>query len=660
MINIRNLVLVTLAASFSVLPGQTIVRSPEARHKAAAYKERLAKRILRANAGRTVEQQKFDALYYDLRLDIDPVNEVLTGDVSVRARALDPDLEWFSLDFSSTMQVDSVQAGGRPVFYLHRHDRIALALNPSPAAGEEFTVRVFYHGRPEQSGFGAFTFDRRRDEPMIWTLSEPFGARNWWPCVDSPDDKADSIDIRVTVPGNLIVASNGILKKVERNGQRRTYWWHESYPIASYLVSLAIHPYDVYSDWYRYSENDSMEIQFYIFPGRRQAVEANYGKTARMIEVLSDLFGPYPFLREKYGHAEFLWGGGMEHQTLTSLGGWSEDLIVHELAHQWWGDMITCESFHHIWLNEGFATYSEALWWEHAYDEKLLHQAMENEIYLGPGTVYVEDPETENIFDYSLTYAKASWVLHMLRHVVGDETFFAILRSYYERFKYSTANTEQFRDLCEEISGIELDAFFHQWIYQSGFPMFEYGFDYEPLASGAYRLHGILRQVQPGDAVFKMPVDLTVKYSFSDTTIVLPVESRFETFELVTDERPVRIWIDRDNWILKTVKRIPLTSAVDSGYLPEKFVLEQNYPNPFNPVTRARFSLPEAAAVTARIVNPLGQTVRSLEDRFLSAGTHGLQWDGRNDAGEPVSAGLYLLIVNAGAQSRTIKMVKLP
>ncbi|MBI4719680.1 MAG: M1 family metallopeptidase, partial [Chitinivibrionia bacterium] len=385
--------------------------------------------------------------------------------VTVTGEVLSETLAEVDLDLATTLTVAHVDGEGSPLLpFSHANDLLTVSLPAPLSQGEAFSLTVYYSGHPDYS-YGAFGFSSFNGLPMIWSLSEPFGARSWWPCKDVPSDKADSVDVRITVDSSLIVASNGTLLGVTDNTSTKTYHWHEGYPISTYLVSVAIHPYTTFSDWYRYSPTDSMEVQFYVFPSHYGVVQPTYALTVDMIEAFADLFGEYPFLDEKYGHAEFTWGGGMEHQTITSLGGWSEYLIAHELSHQWWGDMITCDDFHHIWLNEGFATYAEALWSEYAYGMEQYHLDMQAAEYFGAGTIYVDDTSDWNrIFHSGLSYNKGSWVLHMLRHVVGDSTFSHILKTYYAdtRYQYGTATTEEFRDLCEAESGMDGRPLLHR------------------------------------------------------------------------------------------------------------------------------------------------------------------------------------------------------
>jgi hypothetical protein len=530
------------------------LRRDQAKRKAERFERfALAERL------QTENQTSYDVTYYSLDLGIDPIGGTVSGAVEIRGTVTGASLSTVDVDLGNTLVVSAVTYSGGTLAFVHAGDLLTVTLDRAYSQGEPFAFAVHYAGPPDVQ-YGAFEFDSWNGSPMIWSLSEPFGARSWWPCKDVPSDKADSVDIEITVPEALIVASNGTLVGETDNGATKTYHWREKYPIATYLVSVAVHPYTVYSDWYRYSPTDSMEVKFFVFPDHYAVVQPTYSKTVDMIELFSNIFGEYPFLEEKYGHAEFTWGGGMEHQTITSLGGWGEYLIAHELAHQWWGDMVTCDDFHHIWLNEGFATYSEALWSEFTYGEVQYRSDMEAAKYFGAGTIYVPDTGDWNrIFDSGLSYNKASWVLHMLRHVVGDDDFFEILQAYYAdpRYQYGTATTEQFRDVCEDVSGMDLDWFFHEWIYEELYP--QYALDwYATPNGGGHSVHVSIDQDQTG-YIFKMPVDVTITTAGGAETFVAWDSLPSQSFTFDVSAAPVRVELDRDEWILRTVLE-PLTN----------------------------------------------------------------------------------------------------
>jgi len=535
------------------------------REMAHAKAERFAK-IQAAFRAETASQADYDVSYYNIDITVDPHTGTVGGTVDVTARVVNA-LTVVDLDLAGTLTVNQVisPAGTHP--FTHTNSILSVTLDRTYTTGESFTLIIDYSGFPDPS-YGAFGFDSYNGEHMIWSLSEPFGARSWWPCKDVPSDKADSVDIHITVPRGLVVASNGTLRRIDHGKAEDAYWWHEGYPIATYLVSVAIHPYTVFSHWYHYSPSDSMEVRYYVFPDHYTDVQETYAKTVPMIELYSNLFGQYPFLEEKYGHAEFLWGGGMEHQTITSLGAWNEYLIAHELSHMWWGDMITCNDFHHIWMNEGFATYSEALWSEFTYGESYYHQDMKAAKYLGGGTIYVpETTDWNRIFHTGLSYNKGSWVLHMLRHVVGDSTFFDILQTYYadSRYQYGTVTTEQFRDLCEDVSSMDLDFFFHEWIYEEYYPSYSYSWTVTP-NGGLYDVNVTINQLQ-SHYVFEMPIDVRITTASDDTTFVAWNNLASQSFTVSLADPPTNVLLDPDEWILRTVEEPLVNPTFDRGIL---------------------------------------------------------------------------------------------
>ncbi len=605
------------------------------------------------------EQLRFDVTFYDLTLDVDTEKSRLTGAVTVHGLVTDGPLDTLRLDLHPAMQVDSVR--GDATEFIHQGDVLLLPLSASPATGERFSATVYYNGRPEGGGFGGFVFDRREGAPHVWTLSEPMFARNWWPCKDSPDDKADSVDVRVTVPVPLQVASQGRLAEVRDNGDgTHTFLWQSRYPITTYLVSLAIADYRVFSQWFHYGENDSMEIRNYVFPSFYDQAVYELRDLPDMMAFFHETFGPYPFIREKYGIAQFNWGGGMEHQTISSQKWFGEVLTAHELAHQWWGDMITMRTWGDIWLNEGFATYSVALFFEHQYGRSSYEQYMNQRVQTWSGSIFRRD--TTNVYSLfdRIVYNKGAWVLHMLRHVVGDSTFFDILRAYaaHPDLQYASASTADFQAVCEQVAGMELDWFFDPWIYGTGKPVYQYSWQHE---SNQNRFVIEIRQMQVEEhQLFSMPVDVRLFFEDStsmDTTLFVAAE--LERFQWPTDRAPVDVQIDPENWILKDSIFLSVDGPAADD-LPESFMLYQNYPNPFNIRTVIPFFLPTTSRVALRVYSLSGQLVRTLSEGSFSAGIHKAVWDGRDDRGRVLSSGVYIFRLQypQGELSRKLLLIK--
>ena len=588
----------------------------------------------------TENQNKIDITFYGIDLDIDFDQDEISGSVLVEGWVGFSQPDSIELDFTSDMTVDSVKLYGDLTSYNHENDLLSI-LPPQETIpeGYEFMIEVFYHGTPTTCGFGSFVFDSHAGIEHVWTLSEPYGARCWWPCKDDPSDKADSVDIVVRVPESQIVASNGnLIYEVSLGDGRKEYRWEERYPICTYLVSLAIYPYTVWHDQYISTNGDTLPLDYFVFPDRYENSYSNYLLTKDMISLFASQFGEYPFMDEKYGHADFGWGGAMEHQTLTSMGGYSQTLIAHELGHQWWGDLITCASFHHIWLNEGFARYCQALWEEYFNGDDAYFAYMNSHAYYGPGTIYVEEPTTTSaIFNGNLSYNKASWVVHMLRHVVGDNTFFEILHAYAsnDSLAYAAATTANFQEVCEDISEMDLGDFFQQWIYGEKYPYYQ--LSWWSTGTDEYTIQ--IDQIQT-TGYFHMPIDLHITGSLMDTIIVVDNYEPSQTYQVSGLETHAihEIQLDPGGWILKEVDYI--TVGVD-GLIPDRISLLPVYPNPFNPGTTVNFFIPQAFGETNALLQVLdvnGRRTTTLLSRRISPGMKSFYWDASQHA-----SGIYFI-----------------
>ncbi|MHB8079808.1 MAG: M1 family metallopeptidase [Candidatus Krumholzibacteriia bacterium] len=622
------------------------------RYLESVVKGRVAKGLARAEALKSPGQDLYDVHHYDLALNLDPTTQILSGTVTIAATVTGPSLAVMDLDLKANMAVSGCVAGGVPTTFSRNLDVLSVDLDRVYATGEKVVVAVTYAGNPAGESFGWSTYSL---QPLIWTLSEPYGARDWWPCKDLNTDKADSVDVRATVPANLIVTSNGVLRSDVTVGGTRTAHWHEGHPIATYLVALTIHPFVTFSHWYTpLAGGAPMEVKYFVVANRLAQAEVGYAPTVSMITAFAHGFGEYPFVDEKYGHVHFPWGGGMEHQTLTSLSynAYSSGIIAHELSHQWWGDFVTCANFQHIWLNEGFATWCEAYWREQSEGIAAYHAEMAGTVYLGAGSIFVEDPSDFNaIFDYYLSYAKASWVVHMLRHVLGDADFFASLAAYRAAYGNGSATTEQFRDVCEGVSGKDLDAFFQQWIYGQYYPQYQYAWWFAP-AGDSTRVNLRVRQTQTVTGLFTLPVDIFVDTDRGTVVRVVQNDQAEQVYALTVPGVASNVTLDRDNWILKTAAGAAITPAPD---VPPAFVasLGANRPNPFNPATLIPYELPRAGRTRLALYDTAGRLVRLLVDGELAAGPHEARWDGRDEAGRPVGSGAYFARLSFAGETRT-------
>ncbi len=608
------------------------------------------------------EYGDYDVHFYDLDLAFDFGERRIIGEVLIGGEAIRDNVNSITLNLYNNLQIIRVE--GDVSGFLHKYDRVAVFLREPLSLGEEFAITIRYSGQPVAAGFQGLAFSSHSGGPVISSLSEPYSARSWWPCKDIPADKADSANISITVADTLTPVSNGTLADTQSHGDgTHTYHWEVRYPITTYLISVAISNYRYFSDEYTTCTGAKMPLDYYIFPFQdSETTRTRILETNRMLEEFADLFGEYPFLAEKYGMASFSWGGAMEHQTISSMGLYSQSIIAHELAHQWWGDWVTMGSFHHIWLNEGFASYSEALYYEAIHGEEFYHNYMQRMAYRGNGTVFVQDTtDVRRIFNANLSYDKGAYILHMLRHVVGDSVFFEGLRKYGQTHAYGTAVTEDFRAIMEQVSGRDLETFFEQWIYRSGVPQYEYC-SWTDSGEEGITVHLEINQTQDTRVtpIFRMPIDLLFagdRGRSRTVTVQNSQQSQQYTFSLPWEPTSVRL--DPDGWILKCANKVNV--ALDrSGCAPlDEFALASNYPNPFNGETLIRFAIPRTGQVFGVIYNLRGERVKTLINARMEPGQHAVLWDGTGAAGEGVPSGVYFFRLQTRDRYAVDKMMYL-
>lgn len=608
-----------------------------------------------------------DVTYYGLDLRLTHTPNYLRGAATLTLRSAG-NVNSFFLDLRSTtattgegLRVDSVKAGAQRLAFGHIDNRLTIIPAQSLTNGQILTLTVYYQGVPNSST-GSFRFGRHESttDPVIWSLSEPYGAPDWFPCKDSPADKADSSAVRITADKRFVSVSNGVLERTTDNpDSTRTYQWRNRYPIAQYLISVAMTNYVRYDTPFMYG-TQTMPVTHYLYPETLPQVRANLDLTPQMLRLFTERFGPYPFLREKYGHAQFGYGnGGMEHQTISSMESraFSPAIIAHELAHQWFGDKITCRDWQNIWLNEGFASYAEAVWAESTSGpmgyQNAIGTFMAN-ARNAQGPIYVQNISSVNtIFNGSRTYAKGATVLHMLRGIVGDSTFYRILRTYTATptLAYGTAVTEDFQAVAQQVSGQNLDYFFQQWIRGEGFPI--YRVTYAGTGTSA-----TVRIEQRNNAsgstnpqFFTMPITLTVRSAAGDTTVRVFNDRADQTVTLPARGTVTGVLVDPNNWILKTVETISATAGLVLTTEPTAAVNLSVYPNPTVETLTLDVTTTAAGPLTVTLVNAAGQRVRTLTEPVLPAGKHTRMLNLR---GLPTGRYVVTVDVTSGRQSRVV------
>jgi len=440
-------------------------------------KRAAARRLMFAPNPNTLN---YDVTYQKLELEIDPAVYGISGTVTTQF-VPNEDLKAIVFDLSHELKVSAVMQGNETLSFTQADNELSIQLKKNVPSGVQGEVKITYSGKPTGAN-GAFTQSFHSGEPIIWTLSEPFGARDWWPCKQSLNDKVDAIDIYLTTPSSMTAVANGIeIGQTQNDNETKTTHFRHGFPIPAYLVAIAVTNYKVYNQTAG-SAPKTFPVVNYLYPETYNAAVSQLAVTLPVMEVFEKLFGTYPYWQEKYGHAQFGWGGGMEHTTVSFMGGFSRGLIAHELAHHWFGDKVTCGSWKDIWINEGFAEYMAGLVvenldgvnpfvsWKSSKIRSITNQP--------DGNLYLNDEQaldSDRIFSGRITYDKGSMVVHMLRYVVGDEAFFKGMRNFLEdpAIAYNYALTSQVKAHLEAASGKDLTAFFNNWIYGQGYPTYQ-------------------------------------------------------------------------------------------------------------------------------------------------------------------------------------------
>ncbi|MBE0637817.1 MAG: T9SS type A sorting domain-containing protein [Bacteroidales bacterium] len=507
-----------------------------------------------------------DVTYTRFEWEIDPAVRYIMGNVSNYFRALE-NVSSIILELNDNMMIDSIIFRSNPLTWNYISDfEFSVHLNSTVLANSIDSLTIYYQGEPViESGFGSFEQAEHNGVPVIWTLSEPYGARDWWPGKNNLSDKIDSVDVVIRTPSQYKAVSHGLLKAEIPDGDHTIYHFGHRYPIVSYLVAFAVTNYAVFTQQAFLSEG-VVPIVNYVYPEDSAMIADMVVNTPEMMQLFDTLFSPYPFRNELYGHAQFsITGGGMEHQTMSFMAGWGHDLRAHELAHSWFGNMITLASWHDIWINEGFATYANGLSFEHMYDGywwPIWKDVTLGKILAAPdGSVYVQDTTSvPRIFSSRLTYHKGAYLLHMLRWMIGDEAFFTAIRNYVNdpQLVYRFTTFEDVKNHFENASGRDLTSFFEKWYYGEGYPI--YGIDMLNLVQSNELQVTIHQETShPSVDFFDMPVqirlygqgqimDLVCYHTFSGQQFV------FDAPAFSIDS----VKFDPDRWLIAELDHISL------------------------------------------------------------------------------------------------------
>lgn len=518
----------------------------------------------------------YDVKWYRCFWNIDPSVKEISGNVTTLFVPAEPGSDSLIFDLNQELTVDSVKYHKHKVTWNHLNSLINIRFSTILPPQIADSVTIYYHGVPPDNGSDSFVQDTHNGSPVIWTLSEPYGSSDWWPCKNGLTDKADSLDIYIRTPSGYKSASNGILVSTNQEGTHTVYHWKHRYPIATYLICLAVTNYASYDEKVPFG-GDTLKVVNFVYPEDSASVSAQTGQVIPMIQLFDSLFGIYPFQREKYGHAQFGWGGGMEHQTMTFMTSFGFELMAHELAHQWFGNKVTCGSWTDIWLNEGFGTYLSGLCYEHLATEywKRFREARVNSIISKPGgSVYCSDTTDINrIFDGRLSYSKGAMILHQLRWIMGDQVFFSALYDYIHdyRLAYGFARTENLKSQLESSFGQDLTWYFDAWYTGEGFPSYQVNWS----QSGDTVSFTIAQtQSHPSVSFFALPLQLKLKNAERDTLVRVNNTYSGQMFSLNIPFKVDSVLFDPDYQIISGNNTI--SSVHENEQQPKLRV----YPNP--------------------------------------------------------------------------------
>lgn len=598
----------------------------------------------------SVASPNFNVSFYRCEWEVDPAVRFIRGRVTAYFTITNP-TNTITYDLHVALQVDSILFNGKITGFEHTANHALTILLPQILTlNHTDSIHIFYRGVPADEGFGSFTTSLQSGTPVMWTLSEPYGSKDWWPCKNGLNDKADSIDILITHPELYRSSSNGLLvNQWNHNGKTTAYWKHR-YPIASYLVAIAVTNYVYYQETARIG-NTLMPVRMYAYPSHADYFRGPTHIARVFLEILSPLFGPYPFLKESYSQTQFGRGGGMEHQTNSFITDNFNQLIVHELGHQWFGNKVTCGSWEDIWLNEGFAQYMQFIYVEHMEPQnKILHlNTYRNMILRFPGgSVKVNDTSNANrIFDGRLSYAKASFLVHMIRWKLGDSLFFKALQKYLDDplLSYGTARTADLQRNLEEVSGQTFTAFFKNWYEGEGHP--NYQVQWTRNNNNWVKIRINQTTSHPSVAFFEMPVPIRLKGGGKDTTVVLNHTQNGQDFWVKPGFTPDSVFFDPEVWLLSgtnTVTKLPAASETENEIT--------IYPNPGPDKWHVSIKNPTGKQVSIQMFNTAGQLLLRKETGLT----------GRDEIIEiptnQMAAGVYLLRITGEGFNLARKVMK--
>ncbi|MEI7499657.1 MAG: M1 family aminopeptidase [Bacteroidota bacterium] len=518
----------------------------------------------------------YDVKYYRCYWIVDPAIKYISGNITTYFMPTLTSFDTIKFNLTQALKVDSVKYRHTSLPFNHSADLLTIVFPSVLTKNTIDSVSVYYQGIPADDGLGSFVQSTHSGAPIIWTLSEPYGASDWWPCKNGLTDKADSLDVFVSTPSAYKVASNGVLASIKPNGTSHIFHWKHRYPIVTYLICIAVTNYAEYIQRVPFGF-DTLEVVNYVYPEDSLVISTHTGVIVPLIKLFDSIFGIYPFQNEKYGHAQFGWGGGMEHQTMTFVSSFGFELLAHELAHSWFGNMVTCGSWADIWLNEGFATFLSGLAYQYLLPNWWLQfkRVRVNSIISKPeGSVWCNDTLNMNrLFDGRLSYAKGAMILNQLRWIIGDQAFFSAANNYlYDvQSSYGFSRTSLLISHFEASYGKDLTWYFDDWFTGQGYP--SYHINWKQTGN---EVNFTVTQTQSNSSVsfFELPLPIMFRNQVKDTLMRFENTFSGQSFTASIPFAIDTIIIDPD---YELISGNNVTSAVEEFIEPTNICI---YPNP--------------------------------------------------------------------------------
>jgi aminopeptidase N len=606
--------------------------------------------------------QPFDVLHYDITMTIDMESEILYGDTRVTALSEAAGLDSIALDLT-VLTVDAVIVGTDTVCWDYEDPVLTLYLDHPYQVGDTLRARIVYHGHPGNrgpDGSGGFFFEgypkRAFQIGLDLKAEQPSMGRYWFPCRDWPCDKATA-EYHITVPGvNRAVICNGDLVGVvvDSTANLVTYDWEEAHPIATHLMTVNAGKYmEVVDSTYAW-------IHHWVYPNQVDDAVIHFQNVATMMDAFVYRYGPYPF--DRFGYVAVP-EKDMHHQTCATLRASmitpdtrNEWLLANMLGNQWWGCCVSVADWRDLWLSRSFGIYSEALFQEYAYGPETYHDHMftDNISHVINDLGY--SPLYDPLFPYERTvFEKGSCVLHMLRYVLGESTFFDALRTYRETYEYGTATTDDFKEVMETVSGEDLEWFFDEWVYDIRWPVIVYAWQGRSDAGGTV-LDLVLDQVQEAGPIFTMPMEVLVETASGDSLVEVWVDEAHEEYVIAVDGEPASVTLDPEHWILMEAEEAPYAGLARGVDTSEGLAVTVS-PSPSGETFRIRYAVPYPLQARVEIYDVLGRCIWRLAGDDMARGVCDITWSGIDHAGNRVAPGTYFCKVSAGDEHVTARLL---